>query len=571
MFYTATLDTFASLRRKSDISDTERPRQTEQILIRRKEIMAYIMTRYMFDTVIKNSTLFGLDGGKSAGTDLGIKDGRIAKIGDLAETASKVIDGTGLYTMPGFVDSHSHSDYYLLIDPSAEGKIRQGVTTEIGGNCGYSSAPIGGEILDVRRDAYQTQFGLNIDWADFSQYWDRLKIKGSAVNYAGLIGYNTVRASILGSRDVPFEGGVKETVKKTISDNLAQGAVGLSVGLVYPPACFATLDEMTEVVATTAKAGKIFTTHIRSEGPRLVESIEEVVEIARRTGVKLQISHLKTAGKENWHKLDRVFAIIEEARARGTDVCCDRYPYVASNTGLQVVLPDWAFDGGRNAVIERLNSKETRQKLKEEILLNHPDKEYWDTVMVSQVVTKQNARFEGVTVTKGAELTNKDAFDFIFDLLLEEKTEVEAIYFCMSESNMDRIILKDYVMIGSDAGARSTTGPLGIGKPHPRTFGSFPRFFSEYVFKKKLVSMPDAVRKTSTMACERFGLKERGVLKEGFFADIVMLDPTKLADTSSYENPLSYPTGIDYVWVNGALTLDRDKNTGALAGRGLII
>ncbi|MBI3793391.1 MAG: amidohydrolase family protein [Nitrospinae bacterium] len=529
----------------------------------------------MYDAVITNSTLFGLPNGKSAKTDLAIKDGKIARVGEInpkrpGYEAKHVVDGTGYYTLPGFVDPHSHSDYYLLIDPLADGKIRQGVTTEVGGNCGYSSAPIGGEILDVRRDAYKTQFGLDLDWTDFSQYWKRFEKNGSAVNYAGLVGYNTVRATVLGSRDVPYEG-KKEDVKNAVRQNLAQGAAGMSVGLVYPPACFATLDEMTDVVSEVAKAGKIFTTHIRSEGPRLVESIEEVLEITRRTGVKLQISHLKTAGKENWKKLDRVFELIEKARDEGLDVLCDRYPYVASNTGLQVVLPDWAFDGGRNGVMERLADKGMREKLSGEILLNHPEPEYWDTVMVSQVATKANARFEGVTVAKGASLTNKNPLDFIFDLLLEEKTEVEAIYFCMSESNMDRIILKDYVIIGSDAGARSATGPLGIGKPHPRTFGTFPRFFSDYVFRKKLVTMEEAVRKTSTTACERFDIPMRGLLKEGYFADVVMFNPERLADKSTYENPLVYPEGIDYVWVNGVPALSGGKSTGALSGVGLAL
>jgi N-acyl-D-amino-acid deacylase len=208
--------------------------------------------------------------------------------------------------------------------------------------------------------------------------------------------------------------------------------------------------------------------------------------------------------------------------------------------------------------------------MREEILQNHPEKEYWNTVMVSQVSTANNRQFEGVTVRRGAEITGKETLDFIFDLLAEEKTEVEAIYFCMSESNMDRIIMKDYVMIGSDAGARTVGGPLGIGRPHPRTFGTFPRFLGEYVFKKKLLSMPEAVRKTSTDACERFGIPQRGLLAEGFFADIVMISPSELADTATYENPLSYPKGVDYVLVNGVLALSNGDNTGALAGRGIL-
>ena len=525
----------------------------------------------MLDAVIKNSTLFGLGGGESRKTDLGIKDGLIAKIGDIKEETGRVIDGAGSYTMPGFVDCHSHSDYYLLIDPLAEGKVMQGVTTEIGGNCGYSSNPIGGEIKKIRAETFREQYGLELDWDDFGQYFKKLKNGGTSVNFAGLIGYNTLRASVLGLKDVAMQNGARREMAKIIRENLDQGAVGMSVGLVYPPACFASMDEVADMVSTVAKADKIFTTHIRSEGKQLEESIEEVIEIARRTGVKLQISHLKTAGKENWQKLDNVFEQIEKARDEGIDILCDRYPYTASNTGLQVLLPDWAFDGGRDAILQRLSDSATRKKLTEEIIKNHPEPEYWDSVMVAQVVSDKNRHTQGKIVSKAAAEAGKNVFDFILDLLLEEKTEVEAIYFCMNESNMDRIIMKDYVIIGSDSGARSLGGPLGDGHPHPRSFGTFPRFFQDYVFGRKLLSMEEAVRKTSSAACERYGIKKRGKLIEGYHADIVMMNPERTADTSTYEKPLSYPSGVDYLFVNGVLTLENGKHTGAFGGKGLEI
>lgn len=525
----------------------------------------------MLDTVIRNSTLFGLDGGKSEKIDLGIKDGLIAQIGKIDAEALSEINGEGYYTLPGFVDVHSHSDYYLLIDPSAQSKVMQGISTEVGSNCGYSSAPIGGEILKIRTEVFKEQFGLNLDWRNYAEYFDRLKVSGSSINFVGLIGYNTLRGSVLGLKNAAIGNGQREEMINIIRENLAQGAAGMSVGLVYPPACFATREEMVEMVSEVAKAQKIFTTHIRSEGKDLVESIEEVIDIARRTGVKLQISHLKAAGKDNWQKLDRVFELIETAIADGVDIECDRYPYIASNTGLQVVLPDWAFDGGRDAILERLKNPATREKMKDEILENHPEPEYWDTVMVSQVTNKKNFDLQGVTVSEGARRKNKNNFDFIFDLLLEEKTEVEAIYFCMNETNMDRVISKDYVMIGSDAGAKGIEGPLSSGRPHPRTFGTFPRFFRDYVFDRKIISMPDAVKKTSTSACERFGIEKRGKLIENYHADIVMFDPSKIKDTTSYENPLSYPEGVDYLWVNGKLTVDSGKYNGTLNGEGLKI
>ena len=525
----------------------------------------------MLDIVIKNSTLYGLDGGKSAKTDLGIKDGLIAKIEKIEDGAAVEIDGAGYYTLPGFVDPHSHSDYYLLIDPRAEGKLLQGVTTEVGGNCGYSSCPIGGEILKIRGEGFREQFGLELDWRDFSDYFARLDKGGTSVNFAGQIGYNTLRASVVGLKDEKPGKVHREKMASAITENLLQGAAGMSIGLVYPPACFATRDEVAEMVSRVGKAGKVFSTHIRSEGPQLEESISEVIDIAQRSGTRLQISHLKTAGRENWHKLDNVFEMIENARDAGADIQCDRYPYTASNTGLQVVLPDWVFDGGRDAIMERLSDGATRKKITAEITENHPEPEYWESVMVAQVVTEKNASLQGKTVAAGARDAGKDVFDFIYDLLIEEKTDVEAIYFCMSDANMDRIILKDYVMIGSDAGARSVNGVLGSGHPHPRNFGTFPRFFRDYVFGRKLVSMEDAVWKTSTGACERYGIEKRGKLSAGYHADIVMIDPVRLKDTSTYEKPLSYPVGVDYVIVNGELTVSEGRHTGATAGRGLSV
>jgi N-acyl-D-amino-acid deacylase len=523
----------------------------------------------MLDAVIKNSTLFGLENGGSAKTDLSIKDGMVVKVGESDDEAAEIIDGDRLLTLPGFVDVHSHSDYYLLFDPQAQGKIMQGVTTEIGGNCGYSSAPIDGEILKIRREAFMEQFGLELDWKNFDEYWERLGRKGSSVNYAGLIGYNTLRASVVGTQDKKIENDHIEKMKELVRNNLSQGAAGMSIGLVYPPACFSSVKEVVAVAEEVQKAGKVFTAHIRSEGKTLVESIEEILEIARLSGVRLQISHLKTAGKDNWHKLDKVFELIENAKNEGMDISADRYPYIASNTGLQVLLPDWAFDGGRDATIDRLNDKETRKKMWEEILVNHPEKEYWDTVMVSQVSTKKNYDLQGLRVSEGAKLRGKDMFDYIFDLLVEEKTEVEAIYFCMDPDNMDRVVQKEYVMVGSDSGARTIDGPLGIGRPHPRTFGTFPRFFSDYVFNRKIITMEEAVRKTSTAACERFGLEKRGKLAEGYHADIVMINPDTIRDTTTYENPLSYPEGVENVFVNGRLAVRDGKYLGTLSGKGI--
>lgn len=522
----------------------------------------------MFDVIIKGGLVADGKSPRLEKLDVAVKDGLIADVAPSIQSEGvRVIEASGKVVAPGFVDVHSHSDYYLLIDPRARSKVTQGVTTEIGGNCGYSAAPMGGETLRQRAKDYEAQFGIKVDWAGMGEYLRRLEDARPAVNFAALIGYNTVRGSILGpNSSKPGADGMKK-IKQMIGRALDEGAVGMSVGVVYPPACFAEAQEFIEAVSCVSARGKVFTSHIRSEGARLLEALEEMVTVAKGAGAKLQVSHLKTAGKDNWGKLDRAFEILEGAMAQGVSVMADRYPYLASNTGLQVTLPDRAFDGGKDALARRLADPRERAAFTEDILKSHPEQEYWETVMVSQVVTEANKDLEGLTVTQGAETRGKDVFSFIYDLLMQENTDVEAIYFCMNEDNLARILRKPWVVVGSDSGARAIDGPLAIGRPHPRTFGTFPRFFREFVREKKLFTIPEAVRKTSTQALEFFGIGRRGEIKKGYFADIVVFDPDTIGDTSTYADPLSYPTGIEHVLVNGVAAVEYGKLTENRAGR----
>ncbi|MBI4666394.1 MAG: D-aminoacylase [Nitrospinae bacterium] len=510
----------------------------------------------MYDAIIKNGLVADGESPQLKKMDVAVKGDKISAIApDISRGADVVVNAEGLVVAPGFVDIHSHSDYYLIIDPRARSKVLQGVTTEVGGNCGYSAAPMGGEVLARRAKDYEEQFGVRVDWANMDEYFESLDRARPAVNYGALIGYNTVRGSVLGFNSSKPGPERMTEIQKTVAQALDHGALGMSVGVVYPPACFAETAEFIEAFRPVAERGKVFTSHIRSEGPRLLESLEEVTAIAKGSGAKLQVSHLKTAGKDNWRKLDKAFGILEGAMAEGVQIMADRYPYLASNTGLQVILPDRAFDGGKDNLVAMLGDKRERASFREEILRNHPEPEYWQTVMVSQVVTEKNKDIEGLTVAEGAVKRGKEPLEFVFDLLLEEKTDVEAIYFCMSEDNLSRILGKPWVVVGSDAGARAVDGPLALGKPHPRTFGSFPRFFREYVFEKKLVSIPEAVRKTSAQACEFFGIAGRGKLKEGYFADIVAFNPETIGDNSTYSQPLAYPSGIAHVMVNGVFAV----------------
>lgn len=532
----------------------------------------------MYDLIIKNIKIYDGSGGEPFIADVGIKGDKIVKIGSIVDGIAspliksearndKLINGEGLCLSPGFVDIHSHSDYYLLIDPLAQSKVRQGVTTEVGGNCGYSASPILGSTLDERKKSYKEQFGLELNWTKLNGYSKKIEEKGISLNYCQLIGHNTVRASAMGVVDREPSPDEMKKMERIIEEAMDDGAVGMSVGFAYTPSCFAKKEEVANLCKIVAKRGGIFTTHIRSEGRTLIESIEEVIDIARVSGVRLQISHLKTFGEENWGKLDEVFKIIESAINEGIDITCDRYPYTAANTGLQAVLPDWVFDGGKEKAIERLKDYKTRDKIKTELLKKYPSNSYWDSVMISQVVTDKNKKVEGKSVREGADIFKKNTIDFLFDILIEEGLEVDAIYFSMSEDNMKRILKKDYVMIGSDSGARSTDGLLGLGLPHPRTFGTFPRVLGKYCRDEKLFDLPTAIYKMTSYPCKRIGIKDRGLIKEGYFADLVIFNPDTISDTATYESPKNYPKGIEYVIINGKITVNKGNHTGAKAGR----
>ncbi|MBI3582491.1 MAG: D-aminoacylase [Nitrospinae bacterium] len=533
----------------------------------------------MYDLIIKNIKIYDGSGGEPFVSDVGIKGDRIEKIGSIMdEIASasprndKLINGEGLCLSPGFVDIHSHSDYYLLIDPLAQSKVRQGVTTEVGGNCGYSASPIFGSPLLERKKSYKEQFGLDLNWTKLKGYNKKIEENGISLNYCQLIGHNTVRASVAGVVDRKPSSDEMKEMERIVEEAMNEGAVGMSVGFAYTPSCFAKKEEVANLCKIVAKKRGVFTTHIRSEGRNLIESIEEVIDIARVSGVRLQISHLKTFGEENWGKLDKVFELIKSAIDDGIDIACDRYPYTAANTGLQAVLPDWVFNGGKEKAIERLKNNKTRNDIRDELSKKYPSNGYWDSVMISQVVTDKNKETEGKKVREawgkgqGARGRKGDLLDFLFDLLIEENLEVDAIYFSMSEDNMKRILKKDYVMIGSDSGARSTDGVLGLGLPHPRTFGTFPRVLGKYCRDEKLFDLPTAIYKMTSFPCKRIGIKDRGVIKEGCFADLVIFNPDTISDIATYESPKNYPKGIEYVIVNGKITVKDGEHSGAKAG-----
>jgi N-acyl-D-amino-acid deacylase len=521
----------------------------------------------MYDLVIRGADLIDGTGAQSRRADLAVAGDRIAEVGQIDRSRGRrVIEATGLALAPGFVDIHSHSDYHLFLQPTADSAVRQGVTLEIGGNCGYAAAPIWGPWLEERAATYRDLYGLDHPWQGVADYLDRLEASGISENFGLLMGHNTLRGSAMGGANRSPSSVELEAMVAGARRGLAEGALGLSTGLVYAPACFSKPDELAAIAVEVRKGGGILTCHMRSEGDELLEAIEEIIGVASLAAIPLQISHLKTSGERNWPKLAHALRLIEEARSRGVDVSCDRYPYTASNTGLQAVLPTWALEGVQQERVERLRDSASRARIAQE-LTTHYAADYWSRLMISEVTREEHRRYEGSRVAEAATLAAKPPIDFVLDLLIAERMQVDAIFFTMSEDNLDAILAKPYAMIGSDSGCRGHEGPLSRGRPHPRTFGTFPRVLGYYVRERRLLDLPIAIQKMTWDPCRKLGLMDRGRLQPGCVADLVLFDPATVSDRATYEAPIQYPAGIHHVFVNGVAVVEAGEHTGARPGR----
>lgn len=523
----------------------------------------------MHDIVIRDAAIYDGSGQDPISGDLAIQGDTISAVGQCENgNARRVIDGRGLAVAPGFIDIHGHSDYYLLINPTAEAKVKQGITTDVGGNCGYAAAPVGGSEIEERRKLYKEQFGLELPFSRLDEYFKHMEDIGISLNYAHLIGHNTVRASVMGGSSRPANPDDLSRMESIIEEAMEEGAFGLSTGLVYAPACFADRSELETLCRASARHGGLLATHMRSEGAQLLEAIEEVIGVAREADLPLQISHLKTAGEGNWEKLDSAFELIESARANGQDVTCDRYPYIASNTHLSALLPDWVHDGQPQEKVARLLDPEIRVRIQSELRKKY-SADYWGKVLISRVLTEANRSCEGRTVAQIAEEKKTGPIEAMMNLLAEEKLQVEILIFMMNEDNMRRILKKDYVMVGSDSGALSHEPPLGVGRPHPRNFGTFPAVLGNLARDEGLFPLAEAIRKMTLAPCRRLGIHDRGVLAPKMKADIVLFDPERILDRCTYEAPIAYPAGIHMVLVNGKVVIEDGEHTGVRTGHAL--
>lgn len=526
-----------------------------------------------YDLVIRNGRI--VDGTGRAGyvADVAIKNDRIMKIGKLSQvTTTRTIDAQGLVVAPGFVDMLGQSETYLLIDPRAMSKVMMGVTTEITGE-GESIAPINDRQIKEQED-FLRRFSLTIDWRTLDEYFKRLDKQGSGVNLGTFVGATQVREYVIGYDDRPPTPQELERMKKLVADAMRDGALGLSTSLQYVPARFAKTEELIELAKVARQYGGIYATHQRSEANTIDASLDEVFEIAQKAKIPVEIWHLKTAYKKNWGRMPYVLNRIKQARDRGLDITADIYPYIAGSTALSACLPPWALEGGTDKMMERLRDPQIRQRLKTEI---SQEQTTWENiylgsggpggVLIGSVVNRELDSLQGKRISEIAEQQKKDPLDAVFDLILADHGQTGAIYFMMSEDDMRAAMKSPLVSFCTDSGSRATDGPLAGSKSHPRGWGSYPRILGRYVRDEKLLTLEDAIHKMTGAPAARVGLKERGSIKEGMFADITIFDPSKVIDRATFESPNQYPIGIDYVIVNGKLSVDKGQRTSVLSGR----
>jgi len=518
-----------------------------------------------FDILIRNAALIDGSGAPVRTQDLAVTGDSIAAIGDLGSCgAGEVLDAAGLCLCPGFIDIHAHSEFNVLID-AGRSKVMQGITTEVCGNCGLSAAPLLG-MARAQRKAALAAFGLAPDWATMAGYFERLERIPLRTNVALLAGHGNVRGSVIGYGPEQATAGQLGEMCALLEEAMDCGCWGLSTGLIYPPGAFAQVDEISRLAAVVKKYCGFYATHMRSEADHLVEAVGEALEVGRRAGIPVQISHLKTMDRRNWHKLPEVLDLIEQARSDSIDVRADRYPYCASSTGLDAHLPLWACDGGNAAEIKRLRDPAQRARILAEVFERTPEEEIGQTTMLSRILGEANAHLQGRTLAEAASLRGQGVGEALCDLLIEERLDIDAIFFCMSEDNLRTILRQGWVMLGSDAAVRDTEGVLRCDMPHPRAFGAFARVL-EMAREEKLMPLEQAVSKMTGMPAARMGFRDRGLLAEGYRADLVLFDPESVRDTATYAQPHQYPGGIRAVMVNGTWAVRDGACNDKLAGR----
>jgi N-acyl-D-amino-acid deacylase len=525
-----------------------------------------------FDLVITNGHIVDGTGSPWYSGDVGIRDGRIAAIGNLAATPRKrTIDARGKVVAPGFIDMLGQSELTILVDPRLPSKIYQGITTEITGE-GGTVAPLNDSIIQTDRSNYD-HYKITPDWKTFRQYFARLEQQGMGINLASYVGATQVRRMVLGDDDKQPTPPQLEQMKKLVREAMQDGTVGVSTSLEYAPAPYAKTDELIALATEAGKFGGIYSTHLRSESDSVLDSIDEALRIGREAHVPVEIWHLKVAGKNNWGRMPEVVAKINAARNAGADITADTYAYTAWFNDFSAFVPPWAHDGGTAKLVERLKDPAARERIRKDMLT--PSKA-WDNewqeipgpeaIMIGVVQNPKLLPLQGKRLSEIAKLWNKDPMDALFDFLIEDPNAGVAV-FGMSQPDVTLALQQPWVAVDNDSPGTSPDGILGQEHPHPRAYGTFPRVLRKYAREDKVLTLEDAIRKFSALPAQRLRLVDRGLLKAGMWADVVIFDPTTVRDLATFENPNQLSEGMEYVLVNGVPVVDQSKMTGTFPGK----
>jgi N-acyl-D-aspartate/D-glutamate deacylase len=524
-----------------------------------------------YDVLITGGSVLDGEGTPAVRADVGIRGGRIATIGDLGTAAAaRRIDASGLTVAPGFIDIHNHSDYTILVEPKSESMIRQGVTTMVLGES-RSAGPMkpGAEEARARAD------GVTVDWATLGEYFAKLERQHMSTNIASYVGEEQVWTYVKGygqSAATPQE---LTEMKRLVAQAMEEGAMGLSTALLEPPSSFATTANLIDLARTAKQYGGIYSSHIRDEGEGVFRAVDEAIQVGKGAGIPVDIIHMKIAHKKLWGRANEIVAMVQKARDEGHDIRANVYPYTAGQNNLSSIVPPWAHDGGREKMLERLRDPAARKRMREEVMNGLPGwynhylatGDGWAGMILVSLRSDRNKPFQGKRMSDVIAARGGHPADVLFDLLLEEGGSVPTVFFHHSEPDMQLILKQPWTSIGSDGSAVSPDGPTGRSHPHPRYYGTFPRVLGRYARDLKVITLAEAVKKMTSMNADKLGIVDRGRLKEGFAADVTIFDQDRVIDRATFEQPHQFPVGIEYVIVNGVVTVDNERHTGALAGQ----
>lgn len=526
-----------------------------------------------YGAIVHGATIYDGRGGPPFTGDVAIQGDRITAVGSLAPARGRTeIDARGLAVAPGFINMLSWANQSLIVDGRSQSNIRQGVTLEVMGE-GWSMGP---QNEAMKREALERQGDLkfDIEWTTLGEYLEYLERRGVSTNVASFVGAATVRIHALGYDDRRPNAAELEQMCSLVRQAMAEGAVGLSSALIYAPGCYAHTDELIALAQVVAESGGLYISHIRNEGARLLEALEEFLQIAREAGVAAELYHLKQSGRSNWHKLDAVIARVEEARAAGLQITADMYTYPASSTGLDATMPAWVQEGGHRAWVERLKDPAVRQRLKREMVAEDDGWESTylaagspDNIMLIQFRTEALKPLAGKTLAEVAALRGTSTEDTIIDLVIEDDSDVGCVFFTMSEDNVRRQVALPWVSFGSDAASQSAEGVFLKSSTHPRAYGTFARVLGRYVREERVIPLQEAIRRLTSLPAANLKLRNRGQLAPGYYADLVVFDPATVQDHATFERPHQYATGMVHVLVNGVQVLRDGEHTGATPGR----